>query len=45
MVESPPVAIVKFLLVLSALLIVDENVTASLLVVKVTLALKVTASV
>ena len=44
-VELPPVASVKFLLVLFALLTVSSNVITSLLVVKVTAALKVTAPV
>ena len=43
--ELPPVVIVKFLFVLSALLTVFENVITSPLDVRVTLALKVTAPV
>ena len=44
-VPFPPVFMVKFLFVLSALLTVLLNVTASELVVKTVLALKVTAPV
>ncbi len=44
-VEVPPVFKVKFLFVLFALLTVSENVITSLVVVKVTAALNVTAPV